>query len=85
MKNYYFQVRSLLTIGQIKWPIFLILLILIGVLFEMIGIVWIIPIIASILDPEFLNKYPEIRSVVGKIIEPTYNNLRYSILSKQHI
>ena len=82
MKDYFYKVRSLLTDIQIKQLAILLLLILIGVLFEMIGIGLIIPIIVSILDPEFLDKYPEIGSVVGEIIEPTYENIIiYGMLS----
>lgn len=75
MKNYFYKVRLLLTNKQIKQLIILLLLILIGVLFEMIGIGLIIPIIVAILDPKFLDKYPEIGSVIEKIIEPTYENI----------
>jgi len=82
MQDYFYKIISLLTDIQKKQLIILLLLILIGVLLEMVGIGLIIPILVSIIDPQFLDKYPEIRGVIGKIIEPTYENIIiYGMLS----
>ena len=75
MKEFFRIVRVLLTYSQKKNLAFLLALVFFGTLFELMGIGLIIPVILSIIDPDFVNKFPEIGALVSLIVEPTYNNI----------
>ena len=53
----------------------LLAMILVGTLFEILGIGLIIPVIMVVMDPTFVDKYPEVISLVSYLIEPSYNNI----------
>lgn len=75
MKELFRIVRVLLTSSQKRNLAFLLALVFFGTLFELIGIGLIIPVILLIIDPDFVNKFPEIGALVSLIVEPTYNNI----------
>lgn len=82
MKDFYHIFKVLLTHSQKKNLAFLLVLILIGTLFELAGIGLIIPVILVIMDSDFITKYPQVEVLVSHIFEPTYNNVVFfSILS----
>jgi ATP-binding cassette, subfamily B, bacterial PglK len=67
--------KFLLTFQQRKNLALLTCLILIGTLLELIGIGLIIPIVISIMDSGFYEKYPDVIYLFGQYFEPTYENI----------
>jgi len=61
--------------GQRKGLAFLLMLILIGTCFEILGVGMIIPVMTSIMDPTFIDQYPQLRRQVASIFEPTNQNI----------
>jgi ATP-binding cassette, subfamily B, bacterial PglK len=53
----------------------LLAMVLVGTLFEIMGIGLIIPVIMVIMDPSFVDTYPEVVRLLSYVIDPTYNNI----------
>jgi len=68
-------INILLMPGRKKRLAFLLMLILIGTCFEILGIGIIIPVIIAIMDPTFIDQYPELGRQVASIFEPTHQNI----------
>ncbi|MDB3936885.1 ABC transporter ATP-binding protein/permease [bacterium] len=49
--------------------------ILIGTCFEILGIGMIIPVIIAVMDPTFIDQYPELGRQVASIFDPTHQNI----------
>ena len=75
MKNLVDTIQILLDDHQRRRLIYMMLLISFGSFLEVIGIGMIIPIVMSIIDPSFTERYPEIKLVIAYFLEPTYKNV----------
>tara|TARA_B100000941_G_scaffold175060_1_gene125236 strand:- start:1247 stop:2986 length:1740 start_codon:yes stop_codon:yes gene_type:complete len=59
------KLNFLITKSQRKVLVILTLLLLIGMIFEMLGLGILVPVISLILDPDFIQKYPEAEGVMA--------------------
>ena len=73
---------TLLDSIQRRRLLFILILIAFGSALEVIGIGMIIPIVMSIMEPEFIEQYPQIKYFISFFAEPTYKNIViYSMMS----
>ena len=70
MNNIYQKLRVILEPSQFQTALFLFCLMIIGMILEMIGIGMVLPLLALITEPDFILKYPALKTLVQSIGNP---------------